>query len=135
MPWAEAGVGAVATQSFVKISYGPDGLTAMRDGTSAPDALAALVEADEGRDVRQVAMIDSQGRVAAHTGSLCIPAAGHHVGTNFSVQANLMEKDTVWPAMAKAFEATTCWRTSSRSHPIACAIWSPTRRSRESSQA
>jgi len=106
VPWAEAGVGAVATQSFVKVSYGPDGLAAMRDGTSAPDALAALVEADENADVRQVAMIDAEGRVAAHTGNRCIQSAGHTVGVNFSVQANLMQRDTVWPAMAKAFETT-----------------------------
>ena len=106
VPWAEAGVGAVATQSFVKVSYGPDGLAAMRDGATAPDALAALVEADPGADVRQVAMIDDEGRVAAHTGNRCIQSAGHYVGVNFSVQANLMQRDTVWPAMAKAFETT-----------------------------
>jgi len=106
VPWAEAGVGAVATQSFVKVSYGPDGLALMRDGTSAPDALAKLVEADENANVRQVAMIDAQGRVAAHTGNRCIQCAGHYVGENFSAQANLMQRDTVWAAMAKAFEST-----------------------------
>jgi len=106
VPWAEAGVGAVATQSFVKVSYGPDGLALMRDGTSAPDALAKLVEADENANVRQVAMIDAEGRVAAHTGSRCIQCAGHYVGENFSAQANLMQRDTVWAAMAKAFEST-----------------------------
>ncbi len=103
--WAEAGVGAVATQSFVDPSYGPLGLDLMRAGRAAPDALAGLLAADAGRDVRQVAIIDAQGRVAAHTGKNCIAAAGHHAGTNYSVQANLMEKDTVWPAMARAFEA------------------------------
>ena len=104
--WAEAGVGAVATQSFIDPSYGPLGLALMRAGRSAPDALKGLLLADEGRDVRQVAMIDAAGRVAAHTGARCIPAAGDHVGEGYSVQANLMEKDTVWPAMAKAFEAS-----------------------------
>ncbi len=104
--WAEAGVGAVATQSFIDPSYGPLGLALMRAGRSAPDALKGLLLADEGRDVRQVAMIDAAGRVAAHTGAKCIPAAGDVVGEGFSVQANLMEKDTVWPAMAKAFEAS-----------------------------
>ncbi len=104
--WAEAGVGAVATQSFIDPSYGPLGLALMRAGRSAPDALKGLLLADEGRDVRQVAMIDASGRVAAHTGAKCIPAAGDFVGEGFSVQANLMEKDTVWPAMAKAFEST-----------------------------
>ena len=105
VPWAEAGVGAVATQSLVDPSYGPLGLELMRAGRAAPDALAGLVAADAGREVRQVAMIDAQGRVAAHTGNQCIAAAGHQTGANFSVQANLMEKDTVWPAMARAFEA------------------------------
>jgi len=104
VPWAEAGVGAVATQSFVDPSYGKLGLDLMRAGRGAPDALAGLLAADPGRDVRQVAMIDSQGRVVAHTGAKDIPAAGHHVGSNYSVQANLMLSDQVWPAMAKAFE-------------------------------
>ncbi len=107
VPWAEAGVGAVATQSFVDASYGPLGLELMRAGRSAPEALRGLLAADDGRDVRQVAMIDAQGRVAAHTGSKCIAAAGNLVGANYSVQANLMERATVWPAMARAFEAAT----------------------------
>ena len=105
VPWAEAGVGAVATQSFVDPSYGPLGLDLMRAGRAAPDALAGLLAADAGREVRQVAMIDAEGRVAAHTGKQCIAAAGHETGANFSAQANLMEKPTVWPAMARAFEA------------------------------
>lgn len=105
VPWAEAGVGAVATQSLVDPSYGPLGLELMRAGRSAPEALKALLAADEGRDVRQVAMIDAQGRVAAHTGSKAIQAAGHIVGENFSAQANLMLNDRVWPAMAQAFES------------------------------
>lgn len=103
VPWAEAGVGAVATQSFVDPSYGKLGLDMMRAGRSAPDALKGLLAADAASNVRQVAMIDAQGRVSAHTGDHCIVAAGHVVGENFSVQANMMEKDTVWPAMAKAF--------------------------------
>jgi uncharacterized Ntn-hydrolase superfamily protein len=104
--WAEAGVGAVATQSFIDVSYGPLGLDLMRAGRSAPDALKGLIAADEGRDVRQVAMIDASGRVAVHTGPKCIPAAGDQVGVGYSVQANLMDNETVWPAMAKAFEAS-----------------------------
>ena len=105
VPCAEAGVGAVATQSFVDPSYGPLGLELMRAGHSASEALRGLLAADEGRDVRQVAMIDAQGRVAAHTGRKCIAAAGNLVGANYSVQANLMAKPTVWPAMARAFES------------------------------
>ncbi|MDQ3753194.1 MAG: DUF1028 domain-containing protein, partial [Acidobacteriota bacterium] len=106
VPWAEAGVGAVATQSFVDPSYGKLGLDLMRAGKSAPDALKSLVAGDEARDVRQVAMIDAQGRVLAHTGAKCIEAAGQTIGENFSVQANLMENDKVWPAMARAFQET-----------------------------
>jgi uncharacterized Ntn-hydrolase superfamily protein len=106
VPWAEAGVGAVATQSFVDASYGKLGLDLLRAGRSGPETLKGLLAADEGREVRQVAIIDAQGRVAAHTGSKCIPMAGQHVGEGYSVQANLMLNDTVWPAMSKAFEST-----------------------------
>lgn len=102
--WAEAGVGAVATQSFVDPSYGPLGLDLMRAGKSAPEALQALLAGDSGREVRQVAMVDAHGRVSAHTGSKCISAAGHRIGEGFSAQANLMDKATVWPAMARAFD-------------------------------
>jgi uncharacterized Ntn-hydrolase superfamily protein len=104
--WAEAGVGAVATQSFVDPSYGKNGLDLMRGGKSAPDTLKELLAKDEGREVRQVAMIDAQGRVEAWTGKNDIQAAGHIVGKDFSVQANLMLNDKVWPAMARAFENT-----------------------------
>lgn len=103
--WAEAGVGAVATQSFVDPAYGRDGLELMRAGESAPDALKKLVARDEGRAVRQVAMVDARGRVAAHTGDKCIEAAGHKTGENFSVQANMMASERVWPAMARAFDS------------------------------
>jgi uncharacterized Ntn-hydrolase superfamily protein len=106
VPWAEAGVGAVATQSFVDPSYGPLGLSLLRAGRSAPEALAGLLAADAGREVRQVAMVDAAGSVAAHTGARCIEAAGHRVGKDYSVQANMMRNDTVWPAMARAFEAS-----------------------------
>jgi uncharacterized Ntn-hydrolase superfamily protein len=104
--WAEAGVGAVATQSFVDPSYGKLGLELMRSGKSGPEALRSLLAGDEGRDVRQVAMIDSQGRIDAWTGKNDIQSAGHIVGKNSSVQANLMLNDKVWPAMAHAFENT-----------------------------
>ena len=106
VPWAKAGVGAVATQSFVKVEYGPDGLQLMENGYSAEEALNLLLKNDNSKSVRQVAMIDVNGSVAAHTGENCIYAAGHKVGPNFSVQANLMEKETVWIAMANAFEKT-----------------------------
>jgi uncharacterized Ntn-hydrolase superfamily protein len=102
--WAEAGVGAVATQSFVDPAYGPLGLDLMRTGKTAEQALGALISTDPGKDVRQVAMIDAKGNVAAHTGSKCIQGAGHIVGKNYSVQANLMMNDKIWPAMSKAYE-------------------------------
>jgi len=104
--WAEAGVGAVATQSFVEPSYGPLGLALMRAGKTAPEALKALLAADAHAPVRQVAMVDRHGNVAVHTGGSCIAEAGHQTGDGFSVQANMMENDTVWGAMAKAYEST-----------------------------
>lgn len=106
VPWAEAGVGAIATQSFVDPSYGKLGLEMLRTGKSAPETLRALLAGDEGSAVRQVAIIDNQGRVAAHTGVKNIEMAGHVTGDGFSVQANMMLHDTVWPAMARAFQAT-----------------------------
>ena len=106
VPWAESGVGAIATQSFVEASYGPLGLELMRAGKSAEETLAALIKADKNEDVRQVAMVDAKGRVAAHTGKNCIPEAGHYLGDTFTCQANLMLKNTVWDAMAKAYKNT-----------------------------
>ena len=106
VPWAEAGIGAVATQSFVDPAYGPLGLELMRSGKSAPQALTSLLASDPAPDVRQVAMIDAHGNVAAHTGGKCIQSAGHMTGEQFSVQANLMLNDRIWPAMAKAYRET-----------------------------
>ena len=103
VPWAEAGVGAVATQSLVEISYGPLGLDMMRAGKSAKQALRGLLTADPNRSVRQVAMVDRNGTVAAFTGASCIAAAGHITGEQFSVQANLMVDDSIWPAMERAY--------------------------------
>jgi uncharacterized Ntn-hydrolase superfamily protein len=106
VPWAVAGVGAVATQSMVNISFGPLGLEYMRNGYTAGQALRALLAADNQPESRQVALVDAAGNVAVHTGPKCIPAAGHREGDEFSVQANLMEKDTVWDAMYEAFTTT-----------------------------
>ena len=105
--WAEAGVGAVATQSLVDPGYGNRLLAALKEGKAPAEALAALVAADAQRDVRQVALVDAQGRIAAHTGTKAIAAAGHRVGAQYSVQANLMASDRVWPAMAEAYERAT----------------------------
>lgn len=104
--WAEPGVGAVATQSFVNPGYGPRGLALMRSGVPAPLALRALLAADPDSAVRQVAMIDGRGQVASFTGRRDIPEAGGHVGRWYAAQANLMARNTVWDAMAHAFETT-----------------------------
>ncbi len=106
VPWALAGVGAVATQSHVNLSYGPLGLELLQAGYTAEQALAALTAGDPRAEVRQCAIVDAEGTVAAHTGAKCIPAAGHRLGDGFSCQANLMEKATVWDAMAEAFTTT-----------------------------
>src|SRR5712692_12068273 len=106
VPWASAGVGAVATQSHVNLSYGPLGLELLQAGYTAEQALAALTAGDPRAEVRQCAIVDAAGNVAAHTGAKCIPAAGHKLGDGFSCQANLMERDTVWGAMAGAYEST-----------------------------
>ena len=105
VPWAEAGVGAVATQSFVEPSYGPKGLALMKQGVGPKEALAQLLAADAQRDVRQVAFVDAKGRVAVHTGAKCIPGAGQHAGDGYTTEANLMLTNEVPDAMARAFEA------------------------------
>ncbi|MCH8026891.1 MAG: DUF1028 domain-containing protein [candidate division Zixibacteria bacterium] len=103
--WAEPNVGAVATQSLVDFAYGPLGIEMMKLGKTATQALDGLKASDPNYHVRQVAMIDNRGNVAAHTGDKCIAEAGHQIGHNYSVQANLMENPTVPAAMAKAFES------------------------------
>jgi uncharacterized Ntn-hydrolase superfamily protein len=105
--WAEAGVGAVATQAFAQPSYGPLGLALMKSGIDASAALRALLVADSERERRQVAMIDCAGTVAAHTGDLCIESAGHLAAESVSVQANMMRNERVWPAMLQAYELAT----------------------------
>ncbi|MEN2975260.1 MAG: DUF1028 domain-containing protein [Candidatus Caldarchaeales archaeon] len=102
--WAEPGVGVVATQSVVEVSYGPLGLALMRNGLTAENTLKALLNIDQTPEVRQVAMLDKNGRISTHTGSKCIPEAGHIIGDGYSVQANLMRNSRVWVEMADAYE-------------------------------
>lgn len=102
--WGEAGVGVVATQSFVNPAFGPDGLELLKSGMTASEVVDKLIAEDEGRDVRQLAIIDVNGNVKSYTGKNCIPGAGNIVGENYSVQANLMLNDKVPGAMSKAFE-------------------------------
>jgi uncharacterized Ntn-hydrolase superfamily protein len=104
--WGEAGVGVVATQSMVEVSYGPLGLDLMRAGKTPEEALQSLLAGDEGRQLRQVAMVNIAGQTAVHTGERCIAAAGHQSGTGYSVQANMMTNGNVWHAMAESFEQT-----------------------------
>lgn len=103
VPWGKSGVGVVATQSFVNPAYGPKGVELMEKGKSSTVALKELVSKDEGKEFRQVAFLDASGRAAAFTGEKCVESAMHHVGDNFSVQANMMLNDNVVPAMKKAF--------------------------------
>lgn len=105
--YGEAGVGVVATQSLVNPSYGPKGLALMKQGLSPQQALESLLMNDEGQAYRQVAMLNKDGLTATHTGKLCIDEAGHKRGKNYSVQANMMLKNTVCDAMARAFENTS----------------------------
>jgi uncharacterized Ntn-hydrolase superfamily protein len=101
--WGEAGVGVVATQSLVNVSFGPRGLELMRQGVDPATALQRLLADDEGRKVRQVALLDAQGRVAVHTGEDCIAYASHESGEGFSIQANMMLNERVVPAMKAAW--------------------------------
>ncbi len=102
--WGQSGVGVVATQSFVHPAFGPDGIKLMTEGKDAKQVLDILISGDEGRDYRQLAVIDAGGMVANYTGKKCIASAGHLAGDNYSVQANMMLNEKVVPAMAKAFE-------------------------------
>lgn len=107
VPWARAGVGAVATQSFVEASYGPLGLRLLEAGRSPERALAGLLEADPSPGVRQVGMVDARGRVAVHTGERAIRHACQRTGDGFTVQANLMHRPGVCDAMHEAFRSGT----------------------------
>ena len=102
--WGEAGIGVVATQSFVNPSFGPRGLELLKKGMTAKDVVDLLISTDEGKEFRQLAIVDSKGNSFAFTGSKCISGAGHVIGENYSVQANMMLNDRIWGAMARAFE-------------------------------
>jgi uncharacterized Ntn-hydrolase superfamily protein len=105
VPWAEGGIGVVATQALAERQYGTSGLDLMRGGFPANKTLAALLAADPKRESRQVSMIDSVGNIASHTGACCIPEAGSFVGDTFCTQANMMARDTVWHVMAEAYKS------------------------------
>lgn len=106
--WGQAGVGVIATQSFVNKSFGIRGLALLKTGKTAQEVLDVLLSNDGGKDVRQVGIVDAKGNVAVHTGKKCVDFAGHIKGTNYSVQSNMMLNNKVPSAMAKAFEDN--WR-------------------------
>lgn len=105
VPWAEAGVGAVATQAEAERSYGTLGLELMRGQLGAQQALTALLAADNQRDFRQVAFVDARGEAAVYTGQRCLPEAGHVLGESFTTQANMMANNTVWESMAETYRS------------------------------
>lgn len=104
--WGEAGVGVIATQSLVNPAFGTEGLALLKEGLSPKEVVEELILSDEGRDFRQLAVLDANGQVAAYTGDKCIEAAGHIEGDGYSVQANMMVGDAVWALMNKIMEST-----------------------------
>jgi uncharacterized Ntn-hydrolase superfamily protein len=104
--WGESGVGVIATQSFVNVSFGPRGLELLKKGLAPQEVINELLKDDEGREFRQLAVLDAKGKSASFTGKNCIQPAGNIVGDNFSVQANLMLNNKVWPAMAESFKTS-----------------------------
>jgi uncharacterized Ntn-hydrolase superfamily protein len=106
-PFAEAEVGAVATQSFVNPRYGPDGLALLREGLSAEEAVERLTAADEGRGQRQLGIVDREGRAATYTGERCFAWAGGRTGAGYAAQGNILVGEETVDALAATFEATT----------------------------
>ena len=104
VPWARAGVGAIATQASANITYGPRGLDLLANGSSPEQALRLLTETDEGRDSRQLGIVDAKGRAASHTGVKCNAWAGHIVRPNFAVQGNILAGEAVVKAMAATYK-------------------------------
>ncbi len=107
VPWAKAGVGAVATQAWANLSFGPDGLALLEQRVAASDAVARLTAADEGREHRQLGIVDAAGRTAAWTGKECMPWAGHTTGSGYAAQGNILSGEAVVRAMAERFESGT----------------------------
>ena len=105
--WARPEVGAIATQSWIKASYGPEGLELLARGTSAPEALERLLAQDDGREKRQVGIVDGQGRTATYTGSACLGWAGDRTGASYAAQGNMLVSEATLAALAAAFEASS----------------------------
>src|SRR5437773_4021068 len=106
VPWAEPDVGAIATQAYANPTYGPSGLALLRDGLAAEQVVQRLVEADEGRDHRQLGVVDGRGASAAYTGSECLDWAGERTGSGYAAQGNILVGSETVDALAKTFQAT-----------------------------
>lgn len=106
VPWARAGVGALATQAYANVTYGPEGLRLLAEGKSAPEVVKILTDADPVRDQRQLGVVDAKGGSAAYTGTKCMAWAGHVIGHGYACQGNILFGETVVPAMARSFEST-----------------------------
>lgn len=106
VPWAKAKVGAIATQAWVNVTYGPNGIGLLEEGLSANEALRKLLAGDPRPEVRQAAIVDSRGQVAAHTGKECLEWAGHVTGKGYSCQGNILASSNVVDSMARAYEET-----------------------------
>jgi uncharacterized Ntn-hydrolase superfamily protein len=104
--WAKANIGAIATQAWANVGYGPNGLTLLQNGNSASETLDSLLSADEGKEHRQIGIVDAKGQAVAHTGTECMEWAGHIVGDGFTCQGNILAGEDVVVDMADAFENT-----------------------------
>ncbi len=107
VPWAEAEVGAVATQAYANPRYGPDGLALLRQGLSAEEVVKRLTDADDGRDERQLGVVDASGLGATYTGSACLDWAGGRVGPGYAAQGNILVSAETVDALAESFESST----------------------------
>lgn len=104
VPWAAAGIGAIATQSWANTTYGPRGLELLREGLPAQEVLERLIAADDHREQRQVGVVDASGRAAAWTGNQCLPWAGHRTGHGYTCQGNILVHEETLTEMARAYE-------------------------------
>ena len=107
VPWAQPGIGAIATQAYANPRYGPDGLALLREGLSAEEVVERLSSADEGRDHRQLGVVDREGRASTYTGSECLEWAGGRTGKCYTAQGNILVSETTVDAMAETFEASS----------------------------